>query len=118
MSDSADGFKEVEVKKEPKGFISHLETEELVKGKKHLRWNRTVVTLVMVGLVVYMNSMVLSNIDDIARVELSMIAEGKLNHADRVINSSIYLALIGGTVAEVSALLVIIFKSLFKNENN
>ncbi len=36
----------------------------------------------------------------------------------RTVTTSVYLALIAGTVAEVSALFLIIVKSVFKNNNN
>ena len=50
--------------------------------------------------------------------ELSLIRSGFMRADERTVTTSVYLALIAGTVAEVSALFLIIVKSVFKNNNN
>ncbi|MEY5334005.1 hypothetical protein WI795_24405, partial [Salmonella enterica subsp. enterica serovar Corvallis] len=49
--------------------------------------------------------------------EMHMISMGVLPAENRTVTTDVYLALIAGTVAEVSALFFIIVKSMFKSSN-
>lgn len=108
------------------GFTEHA--VEIDKGKwfnnvmasslsdaNHKRWGKSAVLLVMTGLVFLMNVAVIFIIHKVSAQELFLVEKGVMDASLRVIDSKVYIALIGGTVAEVSALFFIIVKSLFKD---
>ncbi|WP_159182814.1 hypothetical protein [Escherichia coli] len=121
MSDSLDGFtegdtsKEKQAVKQPKKFFSDVDDSA---DRRHLRWTKSGVTLAMTILVAVMNWMVISMLYHVVDEELSLIRSGFMQADARTVTTSFYLALIPGTVAEVSALFLIIVKSVFKNNNN
>ncbi|MEB5781680.1 hypothetical protein MXF12_27190 [Klebsiella pneumoniae] len=121
MSDSLDGFTEGDTQKEkqkvkqPKPFFNDVEESA---DRRHLRWTKSGVTLAMTILVAVMNWMVISMSYHVLDEELSLIRSGFMRADERTVTTSVYLALIAGTVAEVSALFLIIVKSVFKNNNN
>ncbi|EDQ0936929.1 MULTISPECIES: hypothetical protein [Enterobacteriaceae] len=121
MSDSLDGFtegdtpKEKQKVKQPKPFFNDVEESA---DRRHLRWTKSGVTLAMTILVAAMNWMVISMLYHVLDEELSLIRSGFMQADERTVTTSVYLALIAGTVAEVSALFLIIVKSVFKNNNN
>ena len=121
MSDSLDGFTEGDTQKEkqkvkqPKPFFNDVEESA---DRRHLRWTKSGVTLAMTILVAVMNWMVISMLYHVVDEELSLIRSGFMQADARTVTTSVYLALIAGTVAEVSALFLIIVKSVFKNNNN
>lgn len=121
MSDSLDGFTEGDTQKEkqkvkqPKPFFNDVEESA---DRRHLRWTKSGVTLAMTILVAVMNWMVISMLYHVLDEELSLIRSGFMRAEERTVTTSVYLALIAGTVAEVSALFLIIVKSVFKNNNN
>lgn len=80
----------------------------------HKRWEKTVVILVMTALVCVMNFFVVNLISDVSAQEMLLIEKKSLDASLRAIDSKVYMALIAGTVAEVSALFFIILKSMFK----
>lgn len=80
----------------------------------HKRWGKTVVVLGMTALVCAMNFFVIDLISDVSNQEMILIEKKALDASLRAIDSKVYLALIAGTVAEVSALFFIILKSMFK----
>ena len=121
MSDSLDGFTEGDTQKEkqkvkqPKPFFNDVEESA---DRRHLRWTKSGVTLAMTILVAVMNWLVISMLYHVLDEELSLIRSGFMRADERTVTTSVYLALIAGTVAEVSALFLIIVKSVFKNNNN
>ena len=121
MSDSLDGFTEGDTQKEkqkvkqPKPFFNDVGESA---DRRHLRWTKSGVTLAMTILVAVMNWMVISMLYHVLDEELSLIRSGFMRADERTVTTSVYLALIAGTVAEVSALFLIIVKSVFKNNNN
>ncbi|TBO61710.1 hypothetical protein EQG46_26670 [Klebsiella pneumoniae] len=121
MSDSLDGFtegdtsKEKQAVKQPKKFFSDVVDSA---ERRHPRWTKSGVTLAMTILVAVMNWMVISMLYHVVDEELSLIRSGFMQADARTVTTSVYLALIAGTVAEVSALFLIIVKSVFKNNNN
>ena len=121
MSDSLDGFTEGDTQKEkqkvkqPKPFFNDVEESA---DRRHLRWTKSGVTLAMTILVAVMNWMVISMLYHVLDEELSLIRSGFMRADERTVTTSVYLALIAGTVAEVSALFLIIVKSGVKNNNN
>ena len=116
-----DGFTEGDTQKEkqkvkqPKPFFNDVEESA---DRRHLRWTKSGVTLAMTILVAVMNWMVISMLYHVLDEELSLIRSGFMRADERTVTTSVYLALIAGTVAEVSALFLIIVKSVFKNNNN
>ncbi|WP_165475655.1 hypothetical protein, partial [Klebsiella quasipneumoniae] len=88
------------------------------RRRRHTRWTKSGVTLAMTILVAVMNWMVISMLYHVVDEELSLIRSGFMQADARTVTTSVYLALIAGTVAEVSALFLIIVKSVFKNNNN
>lgn len=118
MSNTIDGFTEVANRQnsaERKEFISHIQVVQEAADRQHLRWIKTGVTLVMTLLVACMNWMVVSMLNHVIDEEIELIRHGLMKAGDRSITTGVYMALIGGTVAEVSALFFIIVKSMFKN---
>ncbi|MCV5532574.1 hypothetical protein OFN26_28225, partial [Escherichia coli] len=111
MSDSLDGFTEGDTQKEkqkvkqPKPFFNDVEESA---DRRHLRWTKSGVTLAMTILVAVMNWMVISMLYHVLDEELSLIRSGFMRADERTVTTSVYLALIAGTVAEVSALFLII----------
>jgi len=95
-----------------KSFI----TEEFI-DKSHARWGRTGITIAMTTLVFVMNLIVVGMVFYIAMAEHSAVLSGAMTAESKSVNSSVFLALIAGTVAEVSALLIIIIKSLFNSKS-
>lgn len=118
MADSFEGFTEVireQTKALKKEFISQLLIVEETADRQHLRWTKTCVTIVMTLLVVSMNWMVVSMLNHVIDEEIHLIRTGFMKPEERSITTGVYMALIGGTVAEVSALFFIIVKSMFKS---
>lgn len=107
---SIDGFQEAGVRD-----ISYLKDKDGLADSKSHRVNRTVVTLVMTVLVAAMNLAVFWLVAHVAMVELDLVKAKEIVSVDRVIDSKVYMALIAGTIAEVSALFVIILRSTFKS---
>ncbi|PLR42688.1 hypothetical protein [Chimaeribacter arupi] len=116
-SDAFDGFEEAGPAKylKPKDFVGPIMAREDQADRRHLRWAKTVVTISMTLVVALMNWMVINMLSSVVYQEMSMISMGTLPAEYRTVTTNVYLALIGGTVAEVSALFFIIVKSMFKN---
>lgn len=112
MINSIDGFEEIPVDLKVKTYLSAAEE----KDRSHLRWGKTVVTLTLTLLTAGMNFYVINMVQNIASLELDLVSAGKLAGSDRLIDSKVYLALIAGTVAEVSALFFIVVKAMFKEK--
>ncbi|MDT7083372.1 hypothetical protein RQL84_27485, partial [Citrobacter freundii] len=85
--------------------------------RRHLRWSKTGVTFAMTVVVALMNWMVIDMLGTVVQQEMHMISMGVLPAENRTVTTDVYLALIAGTVAEVSALFFIIVKSMFKSSN-
>jgi len=111
-----DGFEEAQGERElrPKNFFGNMTQEDLA-DRRHLRWAKTGVTIAMTLVVALMNWMVIDMLSSVVTQEMHMISMGTLPPENRTVTTSVYLALIAGTVAEVSALFFIIVKSMFKN---
>jgi len=116
-SDAFDGFEEAKPVKEfkLKDFVGPIMAREDQADRRHLRWGKTVVTISMTVVVALMNWMVIDMLSSVVHEEMHMISMGTLPAEHRTVTTNVYLALIGGTVAEVSALFFIIVKSMFKN---
>ena len=99
---------------EPKNFLNTLMAAEEKADRRHLRWSKSGVTFAMTAVVALMNWMVIDMLNNVVEQEMHMIAMGSLPPGDRTVTTGVYLALIGGTVAEVSALFFIIVKSMFR----
>lgn len=92
--------------------------EKLIKSMvNHHNWNKTILSVGLLLLVVLMNYSVISLISHISKDEILLLFSGKIEGSDRAVGSSILMALIGGTVAEVSALLFIVVKWFFPQKN-
>jgi len=74
----------------------------------------SVVTIAMTILVASMNWVVVDMLNHVIDEEMRLIRSGFMRPEDRSITTGVFMALIGGTVAEVSALFFIIVKSMFK----
>lgn len=98
----------------PKEFVGPVSREDQA-DRRHLRWSKTVVTISMTIVVALMNWMVIDMLNMVVAQEMHMISMGSLPPENRTVTTGVYLALIGGTVAEVSALFFIIVKNMFKN---
>lgn len=111
-----DGFEETDGQRvlQPKDFVGNMTREDLA-DRRHLRWAKTGVTIAMTLVVALMNWMVIDMLSSVVTQEMHMISMGVLPPENRTVTTSVYLALIAGTVAEVSALFFIIVKSMFKN---
>lgn len=118
MAESFDGFTEVVSSRSKKEFISNFLLGEESRDRQHLRWTKTSVTAVMTILVVCMNWMVVSMLNHVIDEEIHLIRNGFMKPEERSITTGVYMALIGGTVAEVSALFFIIVKSMFKSSDD
>ncbi|MGP1047297.1 hypothetical protein ACJ8M3_24695 [Serratia sp. CY55921] len=114
MAESYEGFTEKTGKVREKVFVTGVTVEEEVSDRRHLRWTKTIVTLGMAVLVAFMNWGVVDMLNHVIDEELRLIRSGFMRAEDRSITTGVYMALIGGTVAEVSALFFIIVKSMFK----
>ncbi|MBZ0060718.1 hypothetical protein [Leclercia barmai] len=106
-----------------KEFISEMLVKEDVADRQHSRrnksidvWSKTIVTLVMTVLVVVMNWYVVDMVNNVINQEIELIKSKVMLASERSITTGVFMALIGGTVAEVSALFFIIVKSIFKTE--
>ncbi|HIA5397336.1 TPA: hypothetical protein ACWQUB_004611 [Salmonella enterica] len=119
MSDSngLDGFSDATGGKElvVKNFVGSVMAAEERADRRHLRWSKTGVTFAMTVVVALMNWMVIDMLGTVVNQEMHMISMGVLPAENRTVTTDVYLALIAGTVAEVSALFFIIVKSMFKN---
>lgn len=94
------------------------EKEKLIlSAANHQKWNKTILCIGLLFLVSLMNYFVLHLIGEIAHFEISLLYSGKLPPDSRVVDSSIFISLITGTVAEVSALLFIVVKWFFPQKN-
>lgn len=111
-SESLDGYSSSEADKRTKSFISNEESVD----NTHSRWRKNIISLFLVLLVCVMNGSVMFLLYQMMSQEFTLIDEGKLEPSLRVVNDKVVLALIGGTVAQVSALLVIAVKSIFQNK--
>jgi len=103
---------------QPKPFLGDVLTRENVADRRHLRWTKSVVTIAMTTLIGVMNWLVVQMLNSVVNEEMRLISLGLLPPTDRTVTTSVYLALIAGTVAEVSALFFIIVKSMFKGETD
>jgi hypothetical protein len=112
MTNSIDGFTEVPVTLDVKKYVASAEE----KDRSHLRWGKTAVTLTLTFLIAGMNFYVIHMVQNIACSELHLVELGKISGADRIIDGKVYLSLIAGTVAEVSALFFIVVKAMFKEK--
>lgn len=83
----------------------------------HQKWNKTILCVGLLSLVSLMNYLVLSLIGEIAHFEISLLYSDKIPPDSRVVNSSILISLITGTIAEVSALLFVVVKWFFPQKN-
>lgn len=112
-----DGFEEAsdQIELQPKDFVGPIMAREDQADRRHLRWAKTGVTVAMTVVVALMNWMVIDMLSSVVAQEMHMIAMGVLPPENRTVTTNVYLALIAGTVAEVSALFFIIVKSMFKN---
>ncbi len=112
-----EGFSDATGEKElvVKNFIGPVMAAEERADRRHLRWSKTGVTVAMTLIVALMNWMVIDMLGMVVQQEMHMISMGVLPAENRTVTTEVYLALIAGTVAEVSALFFIIVKSMFKN---
>ena len=110
--DSLSGFSELPAN-EPKKW----DLEDSKSEARHLRWGRTIVTLIMTILVVIMNCAVIFLIYKVALAELKLPPGTDGVYPTRIIDGKIYLSLIGGTVAEVTALFFIILRYTFNKQD-
>lgn len=111
--ESLNDFNEPQVNlgvKTPKDFVEGVQYE---KDRTHDRWRKTLVTLALVVLVAAMNWFVIDIVQDILQSDSDLLAKKLINAEGRIVTTEVLLALIGGTVAQVSALLVIAVKSIF-----
>lgn len=92
----------------------HFKLKQWMADAKNVRFNKTVVILSMTILVTLTNLLVMGLIFYASLSEVELLKEKIITGSDRIIDGKVYLALIGGTVAEVSAVFIIILKSLFK----
>ncbi|MNN83802.1 hypothetical protein D3C81_2008910 [compost metagenome] len=107
---SLSGYSEAGVRE-----ITYLKDRDGLADSKNHRVNRTIVTVVMTVLVAIMNIAVFWLIAHMSMAELDLIKSKDLIAADRIIDGKVYMTLLAGTIAEVSALFVIILKSTFKS---
>lgn len=114
--ESFSGFTEqpVEIEVE-KGRWFNSAMQSNLSDASHKRWGKTAVLLSMTVLVFLMNVAVMTMVYKVSVQELQLVKIGVMDASLRVIDSKVYMALIAGTVAEVSALFLIIIKSLFKD---
>ncbi|HCD1449359.1 TPA: hypothetical protein NBH42_005202 [Klebsiella pneumoniae] len=112
-----EGFSDATGEKElvVKDFVGPVMAAEARADRRHLRWSKTGVTVAMTLIVALMNWMVIDMLGMVVQQEMHMISMGVLPAENRTVTTEVYLALIAGTVAEVSALFFIIVKSMFKN---
>ncbi|MNJ33277.1 hypothetical protein D3C77_279590 [compost metagenome] len=110
--DSLEGFKEGSAT-----VIDNSTWEIKIKNLDaiHKRWEKTIVILSMTILVGVMNISVINLISHVSGQEMELVGKKIMDASNRTIDSKVYMALIAGTVAEVSALFLIILKSLFKD---
>lgn len=100
-----------------KDFVGPIMAREDQADRRHQRWAKTGVTIAMTLVVALMNWMVIDMLNSVVQQEMHMILMGSLPADNRTVTTEVYLALIAGTVAEVSALFFIIVKSMFKNDS-
>ncbi|MBJ3043777.1 hypothetical protein JGB31_23985 [Salmonella enterica subsp. enterica serovar Typhimurium] len=100
-----------------KDFVGPIMAAEERADRRHLRWSKTGVTFAMTVVVALMNWMVIDMLGTVVQQEMHMISMGVLPAENRTVTTDVYLALIAGTAAEVSALFFIIVKSMFKSSN-
>ena len=112
--DSISGFAERTVEVDKGKWFNNVMASSL-SDANHKRWGKSAVLLTMTALVFLMNIAVIFIIYKVSEQELQLVTDGVMDASLRVIDSKVYMALIGGTVAEVSALFFIIVKSLFKD---
>ncbi|HCE4735548.1 TPA: hypothetical protein NGU80_004754 [Vibrio parahaemolyticus] len=114
IQESLSDFEEAQgVGFEAKNFVDNIQDD---KDREHSRIRKNIVTISLIILVIVMNSVVVCMIWHVVDVELSLISEKSLNPENRIVTDKVILALIGGTVAQVSALFLIAVKSIFNDK--
>ncbi|EML0292983.1 TPA: hypothetical protein LNF34_003564 [Vibrio cholerae] len=112
--DSMDDFSLKDKELNPKGFVSHVQKEEL-KELAHSRFRKNILTVSLILLVLVMNWYVIDYIRTLSFMEMEFISKQLLSPESRVVSETVVLSLLGGTVAQVSALLFVVVKSSFNN---
>lgn len=97
----------------PKEFVGDIQDS---KDRTHDRWRKTIVTLALVLLVAAMNWFVIDIVQSILLMDADLLKEKHIQPEDRIVTESVILSLIGGTVAQVSALFLIAVKSIFSRK--
>lgn len=97
----------------PKEFVGDIQDS---KDRTHDRWRKTIVTLALVLLVAAMNWFVIDIVQEILQMDAELLKSKDIQAADRIVTESVILSLIGGTVAQVSALFLIAVKSIFSRK--
>ena len=115
--DSVAGFTEVaaKVNKAKWSDLEVRQVDSILSDSRHQRWIKSIVTGVMTILVAVMNCAVVYLIYKVAMSEIDLLRSSEKS-IDRMIDGKVYMALIAGTVAEVSALFFIIVRSTFKQK--
>jgi len=87
---------------------------ELIKGLRSDRMLRVWMAGILTVLFVVLNGFVVWMVWDAVQADRALIAAAKITTLDqRVITQQVYLALIGGTVIEVAAIVLVIARYLF-----
>ncbi|HBC3849626.1 TPA: hypothetical protein KD862_003580 [Vibrio cholerae] len=94
----------------PKNFVEDVQSS---KDRAHDRWRKTLVTLALVVLVAVMNWFVIDIVQKILEIDKYLLEKKAIEMSGRIVTENVLLALIGGTVAQVSALFIIAVKSIF-----
>lgn len=97
----------------PKEFVGDIQDS---KDRTHDRWRKTIVTLALVLLVAAMNWFVIDIVQGILLIDSELLKEKHIAPENRIITEAVILSLIGGTVAQVSALFLIAVKSIFSKK--
>lgn len=97
----------------PKEFVGDIQDS---KDRTHDRWRKTIVTLALVLLVAAMNWFVIDIVQNILQMDSELLKDKHIQPSDRIVTESVILSLIGGTVAQVSALFLIAVKSIFSRK--
>ncbi|EPR7090087.1 hypothetical protein ACU79H_004285 [Vibrio fluvialis] len=111
-AESMDDFIQKDKDLRPKDFITKVENEEL-KERAHNRIRKNVLTVALIVLVLAMNWYVVDFISELSFMEMDFISKSYIKPEARVVSEKVILALLGGTVAQVSALLFVVVRSSF-----
>lgn len=112
MAGTFDGFDEEEPQEvDPNDFISRLSEE--VEDGKNKRTLRTVVAVLMLILIIFVNAAVIFIVYKLMYIDAALLIGGSIKSSDRVIDSKAVLSLIAGSVTQVAAMFMFVVKFLF-----